>query len=859
MTPGRVAIGFCAIVLAASATLACQPPPEDLRTRGRDALRRGQYDEAVSAFRGLVGGAAATEDDRRSLVRALVETGEYAEAERVIRELPSVSGSWAVALGDVALLQGRLDLADSLFRAAAVAPAGGSVLVAGARLGTLLRRRGRAAEARQRLLAVARAADRGGLSSTELAAAASAYRALGGDDPARFRTALRLYDAAVATDSTNLEARLALGDLFLEKYNRPDALQTFEAILAVNPNQPEALLGKALVMQAEGTGDPEPLLRKALEENPRLVGARVALALSHMDREAYPQAALEAERALETDPVSLEALTALAAAHLFQGDTARYEQARRRVFAVHPTYAEFHASLAEQSARNRFYRRATEFAADGVRLDSTSARALAVLGVNQLRIGAMPEGREALERAFALDPYNVWVKNTLDLLDAVKGYVERASPRFRFVAAPEEVDLLAPYLTELAEEGYERLAAQYGYRPPTPIRVELYRHHADFSVRTVGLAGLGALGVSFGSVLAMDAPSARPRGEFNWGSTLWHELAHAFTLGVTDHRIPRWFSEGLSVLEERRARPGWGGGARLAFLQAYHAGRLLPVSRLNDGFVRPAFPEQVAYSYYQASLVCEMIEATRGPEAIRGMLDGYRQGWSTDDVFRRALRAEPELFDREFDRWFRERFGSALDAVRGDDGGPFRRELEGAIGLASGGRAEEAIAAFERARALFPEYAEQESPYWHLAKLHRAAGRLREAAEMLGRLTALAETNYEANVEEADVREALGDRAGAAAALERAVYIDPRDPALHRRLATLYGQLGQWRRAVRERQAVLALGPLDLAEAYYQLAAAWLEAGEPEAARREVLRALEVAPAYERAQELLLRIKEGRP
>ena len=46
----------------------------------------------------------------------------------------------------------------------------------------------------------------------------------------------------------------------------------------------------------------------------------------------------------------------------------------------------------------------------------------------------------------------------------------------------------------------------------TPIRLELFPRHADFSVRTVGLAGLGALGVSVGSLLAMDSPAARERG-----------------------------------------------------------------------------------------------------------------------------------------------------------------------------------------------------------------------------------------------------------------------------------------------------------------------------------------------------------
>ena len=58
-----------------------------------------------------------------------------------------------------------------------------------------------------------------------------------------------------------------------------------------------------------------------------------------------------------------------------------------------------------------------------------------------------------------------------------------------------------------------------------------------------------------------------------------------------------------------------------------------------------------------------------------------------------------------------------------------------------------------------------------------------------------------------------------------------------------------------ERQAVVALKPVDRAEALYQLALAHFEAGDRTAPRREVLRALEQAPSYQKAQELLLRIR----
>ena len=135
----------------------------------------------------------------------------------------------------------------------------------------------------------------------------------------------------------------------------------------------------------------------------------------------------------------------------------------------------------------------------------------------------------------------------------------------------------------------------------------------------------------------MDAPSARKPGEFNWGSTLWHELAHAFHLGMTAHRVPRWFTEGLAVLEERRARKGWGEEGLPLFARAAREKKLLPLAELNNGFVRPDYPTQVQVSYYQASLILEMIEQKYGEPAIRGMLRGYAAGKNTEAVLRDVL------------------------------------------------------------------------------------------------------------------------------------------------------------------------------------------------------------------------------
>ena len=48
---------------------------------------------------------------------------------------------------------------------------------------------------------------------------------------------------------------------------------------------------------------------------------------------------------------------------------------------------------------------------------------------------------------------------------------------------------------------------KYHMTLPGPVQVEVYPDHEDFAVRTMGMPGLGALGVTFGEVVAMDSPS----------------------------------------------------------------------------------------------------------------------------------------------------------------------------------------------------------------------------------------------------------------------------------------------------------------------------------------------------------------
>jgi len=91
------------------------------------------------------------------------------------------------------------------------------------------------------------------------------------------------------------------------------------------------------------------------------------------------------------------------------------------------------------------------------------------------------------------------------------------------------------------------------------------------------------------------------------------------------------------------------------------------------------------------------------------------------------------------------------------------------------------------------------------------------------------------------------------------MYIYPYDLELHQDLASYQTDLGNWEAVARERRALLALDPVDKAEAYYQLAWAYARAGNRSSAREQILYALEIAPNYYRAQELLLALRKPKP
>ena len=84
--------------------------------------------------------------------------------------------------------------------------------------------------------------------------------------------------------------------------------------------------------------------------------------------------------------------------------------------------------------------------------------------------------------------------------------------------------------------------------------------------------------------------------------------------------------------------------------------------------------------------------------------------------------------------------------------------------------------------------------------------------------------------------------------------VAPLREEVHAELGDRLLAAGDAKRAVTEYQVLLALNPHDLANAHFRLAKAYLGADHKAGGREQLLYALEIAPGFREAQQLLLEI-----
>jgi tetratricopeptide (TPR) repeat protein len=490
-----------------------------------------------------------------------------------------------------------------------------------------------------------------------------------------------------------------------------------------------------------------------------------------------------------------------------------------------------------------YYRKAVE-------ADPKLWSARSELGINLMRLGEEDEPRQQLELSYNNGQTDAATANSLKLLDSYKNFVTTKDDTTVLRMWKRESDLLEPYFSEQLHKAIATYSARYKMKLSGPVQLEVYPNHEDFAVRTMGMPGLGALGVTFGNVVAMDSPSGRKPGDFNWGATMWHEMSHVFILSATKFRVPRWFTEGLAVHEEGQVDPKWANRLTPEVVVAVRDKKLLPVKEMDQGFVFPKYPEQVLVSYWQTGTICDYIAERWGSDALLGMVHSFAELKTTEQAIESNLHESPEQFDKDYAAWLDKRVGAT---VKNFD--TWRTQLKALVGISEAKDDDGVIAAASAVIKLYPEYVEDANAYELLANAQLIKGNKQAALDALAEYEKRGGESPGALRKLASLEEELGHPKEAAATLDHLNFIYPEDEDLHRKLGALWLAQRNNAGAVREYSAVLAMKPLDMASAKFDVAKAYFAAGDKAKAEENVLASLEAAPGYKPAQKLLLEIE----
>ena len=678
--------------------------------------------------------------------------------------------------------------------------------------------------------------------STDIAIQAEGYWGI-----RNYKSANDLFRDAVKARPKDAALRVRWGYLYFDHWQPDLAGDLFSEALTLDDKNVPALIGLAQLAAEGYSSRAVEFAKHALELDPKAYQAEEVLARVALEDNNEAKALEEAKKAVDMSPEALDAM-----AILFTIDRLNDKKDSpwlNKILKVNPHYGEAYDIAGHFFVINRRYEEGIVLYRLALELDPQLQKARAALGLNLMRLGREDEARKQLEDSWNAGYQPTETKNTLMLMDKYKDYDTFRTPTTVLRLGKKESALLRPYFQAELDRAIATYDKKYKYKLPGPVQVEVYPNHPDFEIRTMGLPGLGALGVTFDSVIAMDSPNSRKPGTFHWDSTLWHELSHVYVLNMTKSRVPRWFTEGLAVYEETAASPDWGDRLDPDAIEAIKTKKLLAISDIDRGFIHPTYPAQVIVSYFQAGKICNFIEQKWGYDKLIAMVHDYAALKTTPEVVELEFKMKPEEFDRQFIAWLEAQTKRTVDGF--DE---WKKTVKTISENAKAKKWDEVISDGVRIRDLYPDYVEAASVYEFLADAYLAKGDKDKEMAELARYSKVGGRNPTTLKQLAELQSNAGQKKEAAATLERLNLIYPKDEELHKRLGALYLDLNNPSAAVRELAAVVAMPPIDLAGAHYELARALKLANRTEEAKDEVLSALEAAPNFKPAQKLLLEL-----
>jgi len=700
-----------------------------------------------------------------------------------------------------------------------------------------------------------------------------------GGDPKRVLELF--YDPVRKAHPDFRETYLASGELALEKSDFALAAKTFAAATKKFPEDAEVWFGLARAYAPSDFGATLEAVGKTLKLNPNHAGAWLLLADQHISAENYTEAEAAIAAALKTNPNHSAAHSYRAVLARLREDAQGERDARAAALKFWPQNPEVPHLIGRKLSQSYRFAEGAVLQREALAFDPKFLPAKAQLANDLLRLGEDEEGWKLAAEVQAADPYDVIAYNLTTLRDAMAHFQTLSSEHFTLRMDPREAHIYGADALALLERAHATLTKKYGLDLRERTIVEIFPDQKDFAIRTFGLpGGAGYLGVCFGRVITANSPASRAGSPSNWKAILWHEFTHVVTLTLTKNKMPRWLSEGISVFEERQARtlPGnargsWGEQMKPRYRAMILGDDLTPVSQLSGAFLKPKTPAHLGFAYYESSLVVEWLMEKWGIDRMKRCLADLAAGKPINAALT-ANFAPIDQLDAEFKAramaiakntgpkldWTPPRPAQvssekALAEFAAANPNNFTALTEQAKALIRAKKWAEAKPPLQSLITLYPDAHDRDGAHAMLARVHRELGETAAEFTVLRQLADLAPDATEAF---SRLMKLATDRKDWTSVLDfagRSKAVDPLRPEPHQSEARAAEETGHKTEAINAYRTLLRLEPADPAEVHFRLARLLHQIGDA-SAKRHVVLALEEAPRFGAALDLLLELSD---
>lgn len=589
-------------------------------------------------------------------------------------------------------------------------------------------------------------------------------------------------------DRQHLRSRLGAARFALSRGDRAGAMKYLQPVAQRAPRDPNTLTTLAALGIATGQ---EAQIRQAVDgfrqNDPESYEAEVLETILLCRSQQWVQALDRAKALHAKHPDRPEALALIAAAECFTGDPKEFERLLAQADQRWPKRSDVQLLVAQLLRRSMQYDIAERLLKTVIERNPWEIGARHLLGDVYVMNGDDDKARAVLEEAYQYDPYNLLTVNFLRLLDQLAQYEKRHFDNVVVYFDPDADPIVGDVIGPFMQETYQDLSRIFNFKPQQKVVVQVYRDDDEFSVRMAGVPGVDNFGVSFGRVLATVAPRrGTKKGNFNWARVLRHELVHTFNEMQTNHRVPRWLTEGMATWQEgvpfrfkEVPRELW---------QRADQDRLFTVRGLAMAFIRPRAGGDGEQAYTQGLYLCRYLNETYGSESIIKLLMAYSTSRSDEDAFLAATGQPLETIEKDFHEWLKELVRPwNYDKASSDKVAALVKEGEQAI---KARKLPEALKAFREAYALQPT---EVVPNQRLAYLYmqKDLEDLPKAIEHLKFLHILELQNNRYAKQVSRLYEQMNDLANAMKWAHEATYVDLYDASAHEAIMTLAQKLNR--------------------------------------------------------------------